>query len=274
MALLVSARARPPSPAADVGLGAPAHEEPPSPAPVGPGDGEAPQPPSPSPSPPAPSPAATTGPCEFLPFSWRDLPQSWEYSFGEDGRLVAWSPDDTRPEGWRKRDDVVLKWANDAEGAKVLFRSRPLSAPVPASSRVSASATLDAIGVLLGNPRLNPEALVSGQVGGLSYSGALSRRMVPTGERGKGPRYPRAPREGPGPAQGSSSATPTSSIVPRRPAATDRSGGAFATVCGAPAGTQLFPISLASPKLSCWRRRPRPGSTSLPPSRPSRLSRW
>lgn len=52
---------------------------------------------------------------------------------------------------------MVLKWANDAEGAKVLYKIRPLSAPTSTSSRISTSNTLDAIGALLENPRLNPE---------------------------------------------------------------------------------------------------------------------
>ncbi|XP_045111634.1 uncharacterized protein LOC123504832 isoform X2 [Portunus trituberculatus] len=94
---------------------------------------------------------------EFRPFSWCELPESWEYSFGEDGKLVAWSPDASVPEGLRRREDVILKWTNDKEGAKVLYKIRPLSAPVSTSSRVSASNTLDAIGALLENPRLNPE---------------------------------------------------------------------------------------------------------------------
>ena len=50
---------------------------------------------------------------------------------------------------------MLLKWANDANGAKVLYKIRPLSIPAPTSSRVSASQTLDAMGALLRNPRLS-----------------------------------------------------------------------------------------------------------------------
>ncbi|XP_076059425.1 uncharacterized protein LOC143036054 [Oratosquilla oratoria] len=94
---------------------------------------------------------------EFRPFSWCDLPRSWEYSFGEGHKLVAWSPDYSLPEGWRRRDDVILKWANDEEGATVLYKIRPLSAPASTPSRISTSNTLDALGALLENPRLNPD---------------------------------------------------------------------------------------------------------------------
>lgn len=33
--------------------------------------------------------------------------------------------DDSSDYGWQRRDDVILKWANDAEGAKVLFKPIP-----------------------------------------------------------------------------------------------------------------------------------------------------
>lgn len=147
---------RPYTPAEEVGLGGPSYEQPPSPPCGGWGDGVEDHRRS-SPSPSAPSPPSTRDSYEFLPFSWCDFPHSWEYSFGEDNKLVAWSPDSSLPEGWRRRDDVFLKWANDTEGAKLLYKIRPLSAPIPSSSRVSTSNTLDAIGALLENPRLNPE---------------------------------------------------------------------------------------------------------------------
>ncbi|XP_076036268.1 uncharacterized protein LOC143022131 [Oratosquilla oratoria] len=111
---------------------------------------------------------------EFRPFSWCDLPRSWEYSFGEDHKLVAWSPDYSLPEGWRRRDDVILKWANDAEGAKVLYKIRPLSAPASTPSRISTSNTLDALGALLENPRLNPDGHMFVDRSGDSPAVALS----------------------------------------------------------------------------------------------------
>lgn len=39
-------------------------------------------------------PASADSP-SILPFSWCDLPQAWEFSYGEDNRLVAWFPDDS-----------------------------------------------------------------------------------------------------------------------------------------------------------------------------------
>ncbi|XP_076055410.1 uncharacterized protein LOC143033799 [Oratosquilla oratoria] len=111
---------------------------------------------------------------EFRPFSWCDLPRSWEYSFGEGHKLVAWSPDYSLPEGWRRRDDVILKWANDEEGAKVLYKIRPLSAPASTPSRISTSNTLDALGALLENPRLNPDGHMFVDRSGDSPAVALS----------------------------------------------------------------------------------------------------
>ena len=72
------------------------------------------------------------------------------------------------------REDVLLKWANDAEGAKVLFKARPLSAPAPTSSRVSATHTLDAMGALLRHPRLNREGHIGLDRSGDSPAVALS----------------------------------------------------------------------------------------------------
>ena len=72
------------------------------------------------------------------------------------------------------REDVLLKWANDAEGAKVLFKARPLSAPAPTSSRVSATHTLDAMGALLRHPRLNREGHILLDRSGDSLAVALS----------------------------------------------------------------------------------------------------
>ncbi|XP_076055157.1 uncharacterized protein LOC143033549 [Oratosquilla oratoria] len=107
---------RPSVPATGIGLEGPSQEEPPNQTSVG-LDGVEDHYSSSLPYPPT-----MTDSFEFRPFSWCDLPRSWEYSFGEGHKLVAWSPDYSLPEGWRRRDDVILKWANDEEGAKVLYK--------------------------------------------------------------------------------------------------------------------------------------------------------
>ncbi|XP_076038465.1 uncharacterized protein LOC143023748 [Oratosquilla oratoria] len=159
---------RPSVPATGIGLEGPSQEEPPNQTSVG-LDGVEDHYSSSLPYPPT-----MTDSFEFRPFSWCDLPRSWEYSFGEGHKLVAWSPDYSLPEGWRRRDDVILKWANDEEGAKVLYKIRPLSAPASTPSRISTSNTLDALGALLENPRLNPDGHMFVDRSGDSPAVALS----------------------------------------------------------------------------------------------------
>ncbi|KAK3893097.1 hypothetical protein Pcinc_003090 [Petrolisthes cinctipes] len=98
-------------------------------------------------SPPSPSPPpAGDG---YLPYSWALLPPAWTHS-SEEGRLVAWSPDTAQPDVWTRRDDVLVKWGADEKGDAIPFyKVRPISAPVPTSSRVSSAATLDAMGFLV-----------------------------------------------------------------------------------------------------------------------------
>lgn len=45
----------------------------------------------------------------FCTFAESAVSPSWEYSYGEDGKQQAWSSDDTLPDGWRRRDDVLLR---------------------------------------------------------------------------------------------------------------------------------------------------------------------
>ncbi|XP_076033074.1 uncharacterized protein LOC143020528 [Oratosquilla oratoria] len=77
--------------------------------------------------------------------------------------------DETRGEG-----TLAAQWANDAEGAKVLYKIRPLSAPASTPSRISTSNTLDALGALLENPRLNPDGHMFVDRSGDSPAVALS----------------------------------------------------------------------------------------------------
>lgn len=51
---------------------------------------------------------------------------------------------------------MVLCWAKD-EGAKVLYKICFLLKQVTTAARVSTINTVDALGVLLENPRLNPQ---------------------------------------------------------------------------------------------------------------------
>lgn len=62
---------------------------------------------------------------------------------------TTWSLDDSSEYGWRRRDDVVLKWANNPEGTKVLFKIHPLTASTPSSLMVSPSNTFAAFWALL-----------------------------------------------------------------------------------------------------------------------------
>ncbi|XP_076047227.1 uncharacterized protein LOC143028742 [Oratosquilla oratoria] len=83
-------------------------------------------------------------------------------------------------EAWRRArklksaHDPPPLWANDAEGAKVLYKIRPLSDPASTPSRISTSNTLDALGALLENPRLNPDGHMFVDRSGDSPAVALS----------------------------------------------------------------------------------------------------
>ncbi|KAK3895260.1 hypothetical protein Pcinc_001010 [Petrolisthes cinctipes] len=98
-------------------------------------------------APPSPSPPPSGD--GYLPYSWSLLPPTWTHS-SEEGRLVAWSPDTAQPDVWIRRDDVLVKWGADEKGEAIPFyKVRPISAPVPTSSRVFSAATLDAMGFLV-----------------------------------------------------------------------------------------------------------------------------
>lgn len=82
-------------------------------------------------------------PCSFRPF-------------GEEKKLIPWSLDNELPDVWR-RDDIVLWWANDAEGAMVLYKVCLLTAPATSTTKVSVANSLCSMGALLENPRWNPK---------------------------------------------------------------------------------------------------------------------
>lgn len=78
----------------------------------------------------------------------------------------ALSPVDTKAEETCKRDDVLLNWVMEDDGEyQVHYGVKPLSHSQVGLPKVSTTASLDAVGTLLGNPALNPGgAMTTGRV--------------------------------------------------------------------------------------------------------------
>lgn len=72
----------------------------------------------------------------------------------------------------------MVKWSNDSEGAKVAYKARPLSAPMPMSPKVSAANTLDAIRTLVANPKLTDLGLFIVDRSGETLAVALSPQAL------------------------------------------------------------------------------------------------
>lgn len=109
----------------------------------------------------------------FTPFAWSDLPLFWEVAYGAGNCLLAWALDSSDYE-WKRRDNVLGKWTNDSEGPEVVYKARPLSAPTPTHSNLSATSTFNVYGTLVANLKLNGQGLISVDRSGETPALALS----------------------------------------------------------------------------------------------------
>ena len=68
--------------------------------------------------------------------------------------LVAYASDEARSGAWRRLGNVQVRLGSrDGDNPEVLYRAKPLSTPTPLPTKLSPTATLDAVSVLLNNPR-------------------------------------------------------------------------------------------------------------------------
>ncbi|KAK8394259.1 hypothetical protein O3P69_006450 [Scylla paramamosain] len=107
--------------------------------------------------PPSPPPPHDVSPplaaADFRPYNWLPLPPTWVHQT-EMGKLVAYAPDEARPGTWRRLDDVQVRLGyRDGGNPEVLYRAKPLSTPTSLPTKLSPTAPLDAVSVLLNNPR-------------------------------------------------------------------------------------------------------------------------
>ncbi|KAK8392613.1 hypothetical protein O3P69_014793 [Scylla paramamosain] len=103
------------------------------------------------------------GDADLVPYHWTVLPPSWCHQF-EQGKIVAFSPDLSSPLGWKRRDDVQIKFATSDEGVTIFkYRLKPWSAsePTPSATKISTTATFDAVRAILVNRLLNPSQTYS-----------------------------------------------------------------------------------------------------------------
>lgn len=77
----------------------------------------------------------------------------------EGGKMTALAPDTSQPCSLRCKEDVILRHStNDAGHHIVVYRMKSLSAPSTIPVKWSPAATLDVVGVLLENNKMNPPA--------------------------------------------------------------------------------------------------------------------